>query len=142
MSVIDVIATIGGGAGIVALVKVGIDVFFAKSNKTTIDLKNMQEMLNESHRLFNEVVVRYEALEKRIEDDRSKSHQYIESLRKRIETTESEVRILHKDMNSLQKVVNVAWTCRYPEQIESCPVVQKYEKLRLCDECEGGKCDQ
>ena len=141
MSVIDVIATIGGGAGIVALAKVGIDVFFAKSNKTTIDLKNMQEMLNESHRLFNEVVVRYEALEKRIEEDRTKSHQYIESLRNRIEATEGEVRALHNDVNSLQRIVNVAWTCRYPEKIESCPVVQKYEKMRLCEDCES-KCEQ
>lgn len=141
MSVIDIIATIGGGAGIVALAKVGIDVFFAKSNKTTIDLKNMQEMLNESHRLFNEAVSRYESLEKRIEDDRTKSHQYIDSLRKRIESTEGDVRMLHKEINSLQKVVNIAWTCRYPEKIESCPVVQKYEKLQLCEECDS-KCEQ
>ena len=136
MDWIQVIGTIGGSAGIVALIKVGIDVFFAKSNKTSVDIKNMQEMLNESHKLFNEVVSKYKTLEEKIEKDRQASHSYIESLRKRIEDAETSYRALDSRVNKLEKVVNVAWRCKFPTDIGDCPVIQKYEKLHLCDGCE------
>lgn len=119
-----------------ALIKVGIDVFFAKSNKTSVDIKNMQEMLNESHKLFNEVVSKYKTLEEKIEKDRQASHSYIESLRKRIEDAETSYRALDSRVNKLEKVVNVAWRCKFPTDIGDCPVIQKYEKLHLCDGCE------
>lgn len=136
MDWIQVIGTIGGSAGIVALIKVGIDVFFAKSNKTSVDIKNMQEMLNESHKLFNEVVSKYKTLEEKIEKDRQASHSYIESLRKRIEEAENSYRALDSRINKLEKVVNVAWRCKFPTDIGDCPVIQKYEKLHLCEGCE------
>jgi uncharacterized protein YaaN involved in tellurite resistance len=136
MTWLDIVGAIGGSAGIVALIKVGIDVFFAKSNKTTVDIKNMQEMLNESHRLFNDVVSKYKTLEEKIEKDRTASHTYIESLRKRIEESEANYRTLDGRINKLEKVVNVAWRCKYPQDIADCPVIQKYEKLHLCDGCE------
>ena len=119
-----------------ALIKVGIDVFFAKSNKTSVDIKNMQEMLNESHKLFNEVVSKYKTLEEKIEKDRQASHNYIESLRKRIEEAEASYRALDNRVNKLEKVVNVAWRCKFPTDIGDCPVIQKYEKLHLCEGCE------
>lgn len=136
MDWIQVIGAIGGSAGIVALIKVGIDVFFAKSNKTSVDIKNMQEMLNESHKLFNEVVSKYKTLEEKIEKDRQASHSYIESLRKRIEEAEASYRALDTRVNKLEKVVNVAWRCKFPTDIGDCPVIQKYEKLHLCEGCE------
>ena len=136
MDWIQVIGAIGGSAGIVALIKVGIDVFFAKSNKTSVDIKNMQEMLNESHKLFNEVVSKYKTLEEKIEKDRQASHNYIESLRKRIEEAEASYRALDNRVNKLEKVVNVAWRCKFPTDIGDCPVIQKYEKLHLCEGCE------
>lgn len=136
MTWLEVLGTIGGSAGIVALIKVGIDVFFAKSNKTSVDIKNMQEMLNESHKLFNEVVSKYKTLEEKIERDRQASHTYIESLRKRIEEAESSYRALDNRVNKLEKVVNVAWRCKFPTDIGDCPVIQKYEKLHLCEGCE------
>lgn len=136
MTWIDIIGAIGGSAGIVALIKVGIDVFFAKSNKTTVDIKNMQEMLNESHKLFTEVVNKYKSLEQKIETDRESSHKYIESLRQRIEEAEKSCRTLDHRINKLEKVVNVAWRCKYPTDIGDCPVIQKYEKLHLCETCE------
>lgn len=136
MSWLEVVGAIGGSAGIVALIKVGIDVFFAKSNKTSVDIKNMQEMLNESHKLFNEVVAKYETLEAKIETDRQASHTYIESLRKRIEEAEANYRTLDGRINKLEKVVNVAWRCKYPQDIADCPVIQKYKKMQLCEGCE------
>ena len=136
MTWIEIIGAIGGSAGIVALVKVGIDVFFAKSNKTTVDIKNMQEMLNESHKLFNEAVSKYKALEEKIETDRKASHEYIEKLRERIEEAEKSYRTLDSRVNKLEKVVNVAWRCKFPTDIGDCPVIQKYERLNLCEACE------
>ncbi len=132
----EILGLIGGGAGIVALIKAGIDVYYAKSNRTSVDIKNMQEMLNESHKLFNEVVSKYKNLEEKIEKDRTASHSYIEKLRERIEIAENSYRALDSRVNKLEKVVNVAWRCKFPSDIGDCPVIQKYEKLHLCEGCE------
>lgn len=135
MNWLDIITAIGGSAGIVALVKVGIDVFNAKSNKTTVDIKNMQEMLNEAHRMFNEAVAKYDALEKRIDEDRDKSHVYIEGLRNRIVKIEEKSQKQEERINNMEKVINLAWRCKYPENVSDCPVIKEYEKRHLCENC-------
>lgn len=135
MNWLEIITAIGGSAGIVALVKVGIDVFNAKSNKTTVDIKNMQEMLNEAHRMFNEAVAKYDALEKRIDEDRDKSHAYIEGLRNRIAKIEEKSQKQEERINNMEKVINLAWRCKYPENVSDCPVIKEYEKRHLCENC-------
>lgn len=44
MSWLEILGAIGGSAGIVALIKVGIDLYNAKSNKTKVDVSNMQKI--------------------------------------------------------------------------------------------------
>ena len=41
---LEILGAIGGSAGIVALIKVGIDLYNAKSNKTKVDVSNMQKI--------------------------------------------------------------------------------------------------
>lgn len=118
------ISWIGGGAGIVALIKVGIDVFNAKSNRNTVDLGNMQTMLNDA-------IARCKALEEQRDTDRKEMHDYLTELRTTITGLTSRV-------NNMEKVVNVAWRCDYAPKVEDCPVVQEYEKRKLCEKCEHG----
>lgn len=135
MNWLNIIGAIGGGAGIVALVKAGIDIFNAKSNRTSVDIKNMQEMLDEAHGMYNAMSEKYNALEKRVDEDRDKTHAYIESLRGQI--IKAEARIDEQDVriNHMEKVINIAWRCKYPENVSDCPVIQEYEKRHLCEEC-------
>lgn len=128
----EILGLIGGGAGIVALIKAGIDIYNAKSNKTKIDLENMQKMLDAA-------VKRYEALEKKFNEFVEKTHGYVEELRTAIVDRDDKIDSLDERVNHMEKVVNVAWRCKYPDNVEDCPVIQEYEKRHLCDECEHSK---
>lgn len=128
----DVLGAIGGVTGVAALVKVGIDIYNAKSNRTTVDLGNMEKMLNDS-------IARYEKLEQKFDLFQQKSHEYVEGLRGRIVALESLDRDKETRINKLERVVNVAWRCEYPENIDDCPVIKEYNKRKLCESCEHSK---
>lgn len=125
----EVLGLIGGGAGIVALIKAGIDIYNAKSNRTTVDISNMEKMLNDS-------IARYEKLEQKFDDFQNKSHGYVESLRSRIMGIEQRCQSQEERINNMEKVINLAWRCDYAPQIDDCPVIKEYERRRLCEDCE------
>lgn len=128
----EILGLIGGGAGIVALIKAGIDVYNAKSNRTTVDLGNMQKMLYDA-------LKRNDALEQKFNEFVEKTHEYIEELRAAVISRDDKIDKLDERVNHMEKVVNVAWRCKYPDNVEDCPVIQEYEKRHLCDECEHSK---
>ena len=128
----DILGLIGGGAGIVALIKAGIDIYNAKSNRTTVDISNMEKMLNDS-------IARYEKLEQKFDEFQNKSHGYVESLRARILGIEQRCQSQEDRINNMEKVINLAWRCDYAPKIEDCPVIKEYEKRRLCEDCEHHK---
>lgn len=119
-----------------ALIKIGLDVYNAKSNKTKVDVSNMQEMLEESHKMFNEAIKRYEAAEKRVEENRLQFKNYVDDLRSEVNLLKEADRDKESRINNLEKVVNVAWRCKYPENVKDCPVVQEFEKRQMCNGCE------
>ena len=125
----EILIAIGGTTGIVALGKLAIDFFFAKSNKTKVDLGNMEQMLKDS-------MERYDKLEKRFEDFMKSSHEYVVALRGRIDVLEANDKKKELRLNALEKIVNVAWRCKFPENISDCPVIMEYEKRHLCEGCE------
>lgn len=136
MNWLEILGAIGGSAGIVALAKVGIDLYNARSNKTKVDVSNMQEMLEESHKMFNEAIKRYEAAEKRIEENRLQFKGYVDDLRGEVVELKENDKDKERRINQLEKVVNVAWRCKYPENVKDCPVVQEFEKRHLCAGCD------
>lgn len=136
MTWLEILGAIGGSAGIVALIKVGLDLYNARSNRTKVDVGNMQEMLEESHKMFNEAVESYKASEKRNEDNRVQFKNYVDDLRRRMTALEESDREKERRINKLEKVVNVAWRCKYPQNVKDCPVVQEFEKRHLCEDCE------
>lgn len=128
----EILGLIGGGAGIVALIKAGIDIYNAKSNRTTVDISNMEKMLNDS-------IARYEKLEQKFDEFQNKSHGYVEGLRARILGIEKRCQSQEDRINNMEKVINLAWRCDYAPKIEDCPVIKEYEKRRLCEDCEHHK---
>lgn len=139
MDWLRILGAIGGSAGILALIKGGIDLFNAKSNRTKIDIQNMQEMLNESHRMFNEVSAKYDSLEKKMEEDRVKTREYIDSLRAKIEKRDEVIDTLVNKVHRLERSITRAYGCRFPEDVYDCPVIQEHEKKHLCVDCEHNK---
>lgn len=128
MDWLKILGGIGGSAGIVALVKAGIDIFNARSNKTTVDLGNMQKMLDDALKRNGE-------LEKKFNEFVSQTHKYVEELRTAITSRDDKIDRLDERMNHMEKVINVAWRCKYPDNVEDCPVIQEYEKRQLCEAC-------
>lgn len=117
-----------------ALIKAGIDIYNARSNRNTVDISNMEKMLNDS-------MNRYEKLEAKFDEFQNKSHQYVEGLRTRIMAIEQRSQKQEERINDMEKVINLAWRCDYAPKIEDCPVVKEYERRKLCDECEHSKKD-
>lgn len=134
MNWIEIIGLIGGGAGIVALIKAGIDVYNAKSNRTTVDLGNMQKMLDDA-------LKRNDELDRKFNSFMDKTHGYVAELRNAIASRDDKIDKLDERVNHMEKVVNVAWRCKYPDNISDCPVIQEYEKRHLCEGCEHSKED-
>ena len=132
MDWLEIIGAIGGAAGLVALIKAGIDIYNARSNKTTVDLSNMEKMLEDSMR-------REEKLEAKFDEFQKASHQYVTELRGRIVKIEEKSQRQEERINDLEKVVNLAWRCEYPEDIKDCPVIKEYERRHLCENCEHSK---
>lgn len=110
---IAVLGSVGGTAGIVGLYK-------AKSEKTSIDVKNMQTMLDEAHKMYEGARKREEEIEKDFELRFAK-------MEKRISSAEDEI-------FSLKSAVFQGYRCKYPQNIEDCPVLKEYE-TKCCDDC-------
>ena len=128
MTALEIIGAIGGSAGIVALVKVGIDVFQAKSKKTSVDIDNMKEMLEEAHKMFDKATERYNGLV-------DKFDAYKEEVDKREEENNAKITKILAKVNKLERTVTQAYRCKYPQNILDCPVISEYEKKHLCADC-------
>ena len=128
MNWLDIIGPLGGAAGIVAFIKAGIDVYMAKSGKTKVDVANMQDMLTEAHKMYDAVTARYIKLEKAFDD-------YKVEVEKREEKRDKEIGEVSRTVNKLERTVTQAYRCRYPENIQDCPVVKSYEEKLLCEDC-------
>ena len=128
MNWIEILGTIGGSAGLVALIKVGIDLYNAKSGKTKVDVGNMQSMLDEAHKMYDEATKRYENLANKFDAYKDEADQKEEKRDNKIEE-------LIKKFNKLERTVTQAYRCKYPENIQDCPVVKSYEEKHLCDDC-------
>jgi hypothetical protein len=122
------ISWIGGSAGIVALIKVGIDIFNARSNRNSVDLSNMEKMLHDA-------MDRYDKLEERFDKFQKDAHEYVGTLRTHIGTLDAKVQSQDNKINNFEKAVNAAWRCKYPQNIQECPVIAEYERRHLCEEC-------
>ena len=116
----------------VALIKVGIDLYNAKASKTKVDVGNMQEMLDEAHKMYDEATERYNNLVSRFDS-------YKEDIEKKEEKRDAKISELISKFNKLERTVTQAYRCKYPENIQDCPVVKSYEEKHLCEDCNYNK---
>ena len=102
----------------------------AKSGKTKVDVGNMKEMLDEAHKMYDEARERYNDLV-------TKFDEYKEEVDRREEKYGAKIDGLIKKFNKLERTVTQAYRCKYPENIQDCPVVKSYEEKHLCESCVG-----
>lgn len=118
--VIGIIAAIGGVGGIITIYK-------ARPEKEGIVVKNMREMLDEAHRLYDEMKSERNEVRKEFDEYKDKTDRRFDNLETKLDKTEGTVTVL-------EGVINRGYGCRYPDNPSECPVIREYERIN-CKEC-------
>ena len=129
-----IVGALGGTAGFVGLYK-------AKSEKTTIDVGNMQTMLDEAHKMYDEMKEEKDGVTQEFRDYKEETMNYIEQFKARFAKVEERLDRAEKTVFQLTGAIYRGYRCKYPDSIEDCPVIKEYEKIhcKACDSCENDK---
>lgn len=129
-----VVGALGGTAGFVGLYK-------AKSEKTTIDVGNMQTMLDEAHKMYDEMKEEKDGVNQEFHAYKEETMSYIEQFKERFTKVEQRLDRAEETVFQLKGAIYRGYRCKFPENIEDCPVIKEYEKLHCegCDTCESVK---
>lgn len=123
-----VVGALGGTAGLIGLYK-------AKSEKTGIDIGNMQEMLEEAHKMFNVACEEKDKIQKEFTDYKAENMKYIGEFKERFTKVEKRLDKAEDTIFDLTGAVYQGYRCKYPENVEDCPVIKEYER-KHCNNCE------
>ena len=117
-----VVGAFGGTAGIIAIYK-------AKPEKTSIEVKNMQTMLDEAHEMYD--VARKETKDLREEFSKYKKENmaYVAEFKNRFAKIEDR-------LSKTELAVYQGYRCPFPPKVADCPVLKEYEKGN-CEECKA-----
>lgn len=129
--VLTVVGALGGTAGLISIYK-------AKPEKTSIEVQNMKEMLDEAHKMFNTMKEEKEAEHEEFEAYKATNMKYITEFKQRFEKVEKRLDKAEDTVFQLKGAINRGYRCKFPENIEDCPVIKEYEKIH-CEDC--GSCD-
>lgn len=128
----EILGALGGLGGVSAFF---IAIYNAKSNKQTIDIGNMQTMLDEAHKMYDEIKEEKEIVNKEFHDYKTETMHYIAEFKERFAKLENRLDKTEDEVFNLKKSIYQGYRCKYPEKIEDCPVLKEYEKFKcnLCD---------
>lgn len=118
-----VFGAFGGVGGFVALYK-------AKPEKTSIEVKNMQEMLEEAHHMYDDARAETKELREEFSEYKKENMGYIAEFKARFAKVESR-------LEKTELAVYQGYRCPFPPKVADCPVLKEYEKGN-CDECKAG----
>lgn len=118
-----VLGAFGGVGGLVALYK-------AKSEKTTIDVNNMQSMLDAAHKMYDDARKETKELREEFSAYKKENMGYIAEFKERFAKVEGR-------LEKTELAVYQGYRCPFPPSIGDCPVLKEYEKAQ-CKECMTG----
>ena len=126
-----VFTAVGGTAGLITLYK-------AKAEKTTIDVGNMQTMLDEAHKMYDEMKGEKNIVNQEFHDYKEENMKYISEFKARFEKVEKRLDRAEETVFRLKGAIYCGYRCKFSPNVEDCPVIQEYEKVQ-CEDCES--CD-
>jgi hypothetical protein len=115
-----IVGALGGTAGVIGIYK-------ARPEKEGIVVKNMREMLDEAHKLYDEMKSERNAVREELNEYKDETEKRFDKLETKLDKTEDTV-------TQLTGVINRGYGCRYPDNPSDCPVVKEYERIN-CIEC-------
>lgn len=121
-----VIGALGGTAGVVGLYK-------AKAEKTTIDVSNMQTMLDSAHEMYDAARNETKELREEFSAYKKENMGYIAEFKERFAKVEGR-------LEKTEEAVLQGYRCPFPPKVADCPVLQAHNKNKeACKECEESK---
>lgn len=117
-----VVGAFGGTAGIIAIYK-------AKPEKTSIEVKNMQEMLAEARNMYNDAREETKGLREEFSEYKKENMGYIAEFKARFTKVEER-------LEKTEHAVYQGYRCPFPPKTTDCPVLKEYEK-GSCEECQA-----
>ena len=117
-----VVGAFGGTAGIIAIYK-------AKPEKTSIEVKNMQTMLDGAHEMYDDARKETKELREEFSAYKEENMQYVAEFKARFAKIEDR-------LAKTELAVYQAYRCPFPPKVADCPVLKEYEKGN-CSECKA-----
>ena len=130
-----VLGALGGVSGIVSGI---ISLYKAKPEKTTIDVGNLQSMLDEAHKMYDEMKEEKKAVTQEFRIYKEENMRYIAEFKGRFELVERRLDKTENEVLRLRGAIYQGYRCKYPANVEDCPVIKEYERKHCfdCDACE------
>lgn len=117
-----VVGAFGGTAGIIAIYK-------AKPEKTSIEVKNMQTMLDEAREMYDDARKETKELREEFSKYKEENMQYVAEFKNRFAKIEDR-------LSKTELAVYQGYRCPFPPKVADCPVLKEYEKGN-CSECKA-----
>ena len=117
-----VVGAFGGTAGIIAIYK-------AKPEKTSIEVKNMQTMIDEAHEMYDDARKETKELREEFSKYKEENMQYVAEFKNRFAKIEDR-------LSKTELAVYQGYRCPFPPKVADCPVLKEYEKGN-CEECKA-----
>ena len=117
-----VVGAFGGTAGIIAIYK-------AKPEKTSIEVKNMQTMLDEAQGMYDDARKETKELREEFSKYKEENMHYVAEFKNRFAKIEDR-------LSKTELAVYQGYRCPFPPKVADCPVLKEYEKGN-CSECKA-----
>lgn len=121
-TITTVVATIGGVGGFIALYK-------ARAEKTGIEVNNMQSMLDEAHKMYDDARAETKELREEFKAYKLEMMEYVGEFKQRFNYVENR-------LEKTEIAVYQGYRCPFPPKQDECPVLQEFNKSK-CIECQG-----
>lgn len=121
MNWIEILGLIGGGAGIVALIKAGIDIYNARPNRDKLELD-----------VLNSVI---ERLDKELARKDTEFTNYKRDVSDRVAEVKEEVMAERRENANFRMAIYQAYRCKFPQTPSDCPVIAAFEAGDKCEGC-------
>lgn len=117
-----VLGAFGGIGGLISIYK-------AKPERTSIEVKNMQEMLEEAHHMYDDARNETKELREEFSEYKKENMLYVAEFKKRFAEIEGR-------LGKTEIAVYQGYRCPFPPKVMDCPVLKEYEKGN-CEECKA-----
>ena len=119
---ISAVATLGGVGGFISIYK-------AKPEKTSIEVKNMQTMLDEAREMYDDARKETNELREEFSKYKKENMAYVAEFKNRFAKIEDR-------LEKTELAVYQGYRCPFPPKVADCPVLKEYEKGN-CNECKA-----